>query len=90
MSDLNLSVPPELVAAIAAQVAEQLADRQPAAPEGYLDSEAAAGYLSYRGSQPRKWASEFATRRGVPVYRDGRRILLRREDLDRALQREEP
>jgi hypothetical protein len=84
----NLPVPPELIAAIAEQVAEQLAERQPAPPEPYWDAERAARYLAYGGDQPRKWMSEFAARRGVRTYRDGRRLLFRREDLDAALRRD--
>lgn len=82
---LALAVPSELVEAAAERVAELLADRLDALlappPEGYLDVDRAAAYLAAKRSR----IYELAESGRLRSYRDGRRLLFRRDDLDAAL-----
>ena len=82
VSPLSLAVPPELVEAIAERVAELLVERLPAqGPAPWLDVDGAAEYLAC----PKSRVYEFIAAKRVRHFRDGRRVLFRREDLDAAL-----
>jgi len=83
---LALTVPAALVDAIAHRTAELLADRLPEpAPDPYLTVEDAAAYLSAPASR----VYDLVSLRRVRHFRDGRRLLFRRSDLDAALDVEE-
>jgi excisionase family DNA binding protein len=85
-SSLSLGVPPELLEAIATRVADQLAEHLPEPPTPYLKIEEAAEYLACPVSRIRDLKDQGRLRH----YRDGRRLLFRREDLDGALTIREP
>ena len=77
MTELRLEIPDEIVERIAARVAELL---EPA-PEGWLDVEAAAEYLT----APKSRIYDLVAQERVECRRDGRRVLFRREWLDAAI-----
>ena len=52
----------------------------------WLDTLAAADYLSYTGKAPRRSVYKFIQRHGITVRHDGDRLLLARADVDRALE----
>jgi hypothetical protein len=52
----------------------------------WLDTMAAADYLSYTGKAPRRSVYKFIQRHGIVVRHDGDRLLLARADVDRALE----
>jgi excisionase family DNA binding protein len=81
---LHLDLDDEQLDAIAERVAQLLADRQaPAnANAGYLDTAAAAEYLS----APRSRIHDLVALGKLEPLRDGRRLLFRRSDLDRYLE----
>lgn len=83
---LALGVPAELVEAIAVRVSDLLSERLPAPYEPYLNVDEAAEHLAAKKS--RIYALVESGR--LRAYRDGRRLLFRREDLDAALTIEEP
>ena len=75
---LTLELPDELLDALAARVADLLADRDaPAEAEGFLDAAAAAAFLACKPS--RVYALTSAGR--LPVHRDGSRLLFDRAEL---------
>lgn len=82
---LTVDVPDELVQAIAAKVAELLADqeapRDPDPPDRLLTVEEAAEYLR---AKPRR-VYELVRTRVLDVERDGRRVLIRKQTLDEHL-----
>jgi excisionase family DNA binding protein len=80
---LALTVPPDLVQAIAERTAELLAEQLPNRPEPYLDVDGAAAYLSAPVSRIYD-----LRRQGVRHYKDGTRLLFKREDLDAWLDAE--
>lgn len=61
---------------------DELAD-QPRSP--WLNTTQAAAYLCYTGKHPLLSVYKFIERHGIVVRRDGRRLLLARADVDRAL-----
>jgi excisionase family DNA binding protein len=75
---LALTVPDELVEAVARRAAEIVLERQEAVVEPLLTVEQAAVYLACR----RKRVYDLCSQRRVPFSKDGSRTLLRREDLD--------
>ena len=79
-----LPVPEGLLEHLAELVAERLAERLPQRPEPYLSVDDAAEYLA----APRSRVYDLVDRGRLTVYRDGRRLLFKREDLDAALERE--
>ncbi len=79
-----LTVPPELVAALAERVAALMAGQ--ATPSPYLTVEEAAEYLG----RPKSRIYELVAQKRVRHYRDGRAVLFRREDLDACLTPVEP
>ncbi len=79
---LALEVPSALVEAVAARVAALLAERVPPERDGYLGVDEAAKYLAC----PRSRVYEIVAAKRVRHYRDGRRVLFRREDLDAVLR----
>lgn len=83
---LSLGVPPALVDAIATRVAERMTEQMPEPPTPYLKIEEAAEYLACPVSRIRDLKDQGKLRH----YRDGRRLLFRREDLDGALTIREP
>lgn len=83
---LSLGVPPELVEAIAGKVAEMVAAQAPEQPDPYMRIEEAAEYLRCPISRIRDLKDQGKLRH----YRDGRRLLFRRADLDAALTVREP
>lgn len=81
-----LGVPDELLTAVAERVAECLAERLPATqPEPYLDVDQAADYLACKPAR----IYELKAAGRLDHWRDGRRLLFRRTDLDAALERVE-
>lgn len=76
-SGLGLTVPPELIEAIAERTADLLAERLPDKPEPYLNVEQAAEYLA--ATTDRIYDLR---RQGLTAWKDGTRLLFRREDLD--------
>jgi excisionase family DNA binding protein len=83
---LALSVPPELVEALAGRVADLIAERTPDRPEAYLNVEQAAEYLAAPVSRIYDLVRADRTNRLIS-HKDGKRLLFRREDLDRCLTR---
>ena len=84
--ELTLAVPPALVDAIAHRVAELVAENLPTSPaEPYLTVDQAAAYLGCKAHR----IYDLVSMRRVRHFRDGRRVLFRREDLDAALEIEE-
>jgi len=81
-SALALTVPPELVEAVAVRVVDLLAGRLPAQRDGYLGVEEAAAYLAC----PKSRVYELVAAKRVRHYRDGRRVLFKAEDLDAVLR----
>lgn len=81
-SGLGLTVPPELIEAIAERTAELLAERMPEKAEAYLDVDGAASYLAC--SRDRIYDLR---RQGLPHFKDGTRLLFKRGDLDAWLTR---
>lgn len=79
MSGLRLPIPDELLDLLADRVAERLEQRAGASPAaGWLTAAEAAEHLGCPLSRVRK-----LTMTGeLPVQRDGRRCLYRREELD--------
>jgi excisionase family DNA binding protein len=78
---VHLSVPPELLDAFADRVAERLTEQNGHQAQPYLDVDGAAEYLSCAKHRIYALVSEGR----VNTYRDGRRVLFRRPDLDAAL-----
>ncbi len=82
----SLSVPPELVDALAERVAALIAEQATPVPLPYLTVEEAAEYLG----RPRSRVYELVAQKRVRHYREGRALLFRREDLDACLTPIEP
>jgi excisionase family DNA binding protein len=80
-----LGVPDGLVDALAERVADALVERLPEPVQPYMTVEHAAEYLAC----PKSRVYELVQQRRVKHYRDGRRLLFRREDLDAVLRVEE-
>jgi excisionase family DNA binding protein len=81
---VNLHVPDELLDDLAARVAAKLTEQNPArAQDGYLSVDEAARYLACPASR----IYELKAAGKLAHYKDGRRLLFRREDLDAALER---
>lgn len=81
MSALALTFPPELVDAIALRVVELLEERTglpSPAPSPYLDVDGAAAYLC----ASRQRIYDLVSAGTLAPCRDGRRLLLKRDDLD--------
>ncbi len=81
-----LSVPSELVEALAERVAALIAEQATPVLSPYLTVEEAAEYLG----RPRSRVYELVAQKRVRHYRDGRALLFRREDLDACLTSVEP
>lgn len=82
-SGVAFPVPLELIEAIAGRVAQLLSENlAPAQAEGYLDAEAAAEYLAC----PKSRIYELTSAGRLRHYRDGRRVLFTRPDLDQLLE----
>jgi excisionase family DNA binding protein len=77
----SLAIPPGALAAIADAVADRLGSQLEDAPAPYLKIEEAAEYLACPVSRIR----DLKDQGRLKHYRDGRRLLFRREDLDAAL-----
>lgn len=83
----SLGIPAELVETIAKEVAGHMAAETPdPRPTPYMRIEEAADYLACPVSRIRDLKDQGKLRH----YRDGRRLLFRREDLDAALTIREP
>jgi hypothetical protein len=80
-STLTLAVPPEMVERIAERAAELIAERQPPTGSPWLDTRGAAEHMA---ATPARVHDLVALGRLMP-RRDGRRLLFRREDIDRYL-----
>ncbi len=80
---LEIALPADLVDAIARRaselVLEQLGMAEPASP--WLDTKGAAAYLSWPTERVYKCVHE------LPHFRHGNRLLFRRDELDRYLER---
>lgn len=83
---LSLGIPPELLDAIAERVTERMVESLPEQPTPYLKIDEAAEYLNCPVSRIRDLKDQGRLRH----YRDGKRLLFRREDLDAALTIREP
>lgn len=83
LGDLPLTLPPAAIGAIAAAVRAQTPDapREEASP--YLTVAQAAKYL--QASRQRVY--DLLSARRLPKYKDGSRVLIRRDDLDAHLAR---
>jgi excisionase family DNA binding protein len=79
---LSFELTDEALEALAQRVAAILAEREPLTPSAWLDTKAAAEYLS---CTPDRVHDLVGLRRLCPS-RDGRRLLFRREDLDAYLE----
>jgi excisionase family DNA binding protein len=75
---LALVVPAEFVNAIAEEVAGRLSELFPAPAEPYLSVDQAAEYLACN----RRRIYDLVERDTLPHYRDGKRLLFRRAELD--------
>lgn len=85
MNAFALEVPESFVAMIAERVAALLGVREPASDSSpWLDTDGAAKYLC---AEPRR-IYELKSRHEIPHYKDGTRLLFRRDDLDTYLQGE--
>ena len=73
----TLPVPDELIEELAERTADKVIERLPQVPEPYLDVEGAAAYLA---CGPHRIYD--LRRQGLRHYKDGSRLLFRREDLD--------
>jgi excisionase family DNA binding protein len=74
---LSLTIPPELVDAVAEQVLERLSASQTAASDGFLDAQGAADFLSC----PKNRIYALVSKRAIPFHKDGSRLLFDREEL---------
>lgn len=81
-----LGISAELVDAIAERVSDRLIEHMPEHPDPYLKIEDAAEYLACPVSRIRDLKDQGKLRH----FRDGRRLLFRREDLDAALTVRDP
>ena len=83
MTAFSIALPPELVEAAAERAAEllaaRLAESQPDSP--WLDTRAAAEYLCWPVQRVYKHVDE------LPHFRHGQRLMFRRDELDRWLER---
>lgn len=79
----SLPVPVELLDALASRVSARLAEHVAALkpPEPYLSAQEAAAYIA----APVSRVHDLAAANRLRHYRDGRRLLFRREDLDALL-----
>lgn len=80
-----LGIPDAVLDELAARVAAAIVERMPEPVEPYMDAERAAEYLAC----PKSRIYELVAAGRLRHYRDGRRVLLRREDLDAVLRVEE-
>lgn len=78
----GLSIPDELLEQLAALVAERVAAELGSSREPWMTAEEAMVYLSC----PRSRIDDLVRLRRVRFFRDGRRLLFRRSDLDDALE----
>lgn len=86
MSHFTVPLPAELLDHFAATVAEELASRLSPPPEPYMDADQAAEYLACN----RRRVYDLAERGAIPHYRDGKRLLFQRHDLDSYVRDENP
>ncbi len=77
MSTATLPVPNERIEELAERTAGKVVEQLPQTPEPYLDVEDAAAYLA---CEPHRIYD--LRRQGLRHYKDGGRLLFRREDLD--------
>jgi excisionase family DNA binding protein len=81
-----LGFPDSLVDLIAERVAARIIEHLPKPVEPYMTVEEAAEYLGCRRRKnPEGRIYELVDQRRLNCYRDGRRLLFRREDLDAVL-----
>ena len=81
MTPLALTLPPELIDAIADRVAAKLAERQPTTEDGWLRG--ATAIAEYIGSPPsRVYALSACKPQRIPTSRDGSALIAKRSDLD--------
>lgn len=78
MSELPLSVGPAFIEKLATHLAEQLEPRLSPPREPYLNADEAAEYLACS----RRRIYDLVECGAVNSFRDGRRLLLKRSDLD--------
>jgi excisionase family DNA binding protein len=85
VTDLNLTVPDQLLDAIAQRVADLLADQLTvaSAPTPWLDVQGAAAYI---GDAPTSRVYDLTQQAKLKPHRDGRRLLFHRDDLDAYLR----
>lgn len=87
MTGITVTISPEQVERIVAEVVDRLGDRQPTTANGgdwLRGANAAAAYLGW----PRSRIYDLTSRRAIPHHRDGSRLLFRRSELDRWLSAE--
>jgi len=78
----GIEIPDSLLDHLATMIADRLAERLAPPKEPYMNSQEAAEYLGFKGRTFSKKMSELAESGRVATYRDGNRLLFRREDLD--------
>jgi excisionase family DNA binding protein len=76
--EITFTVSSKTVDRLAERLAEELATRLPASPAPYLNVDQAAEYLACH----KRRIYDLVERRAFSSFRDGRRLLLRRSDLD--------
>lgn len=77
-SGFALPLPPELIDRFAEQVADRLAARMAPPSEPYLNVDRAAEHLACG----KRRIYDLVERGAIACYRDGKRLLFRRSDLD--------
>jgi excisionase family DNA binding protein len=82
VSELTLNLPDELLEQIAQRAAELVAERRQPARSPWLNTDQAADYIATKPSR----VHDLVSLGKLTPRRDGRRLLFRREDLDRYLE----
>lgn len=81
----GIAIPPELLEAIAALVAARVVDALDQASEPWMNAKSAAAYIDAPVSRINSWVETGRVR----CFRDGKRLLFRRTDLDDVLEEDE-
>ena len=82
LAEIRIALTDEQLEVIAERVAELLAERSPAAADGYLDSDEAAEYLGCSRGR----VHDLVQVGKLEPRRDGRRLRFRRSDLEHYLE----
>lgn len=82
MTGLAITLPPELVEAVAVRAAELVTQRTPIAPEPHIGVKAAAEHLAC----PTSRVYALASAKRIPHRKDGSRLLFKASELDAWLE----